>query len=103
VATVQVDQAVPGQLPQPGVEGHGAVAEVFGQLFERLDQRFLDDVGGVEAGREAAVHAHRHHPPQPRPMPIEQLRRRRPVAGPRPTDELFGVGCAHYEDRTRYH
>ena len=42
--------AVPGELPQPGVERQRRPAEVVVQRAGGLDQGLLDDVGGVERG-----------------------------------------------------
>ncbi len=73
VAAAQVDQVVPGQLPQPGVERQRPLADVGVELLVGLGQRLLHHVGWIDAGRQAAVEVQGHHLPQTGPVPAEEL------------------------------
>jgi hypothetical protein len=37
-----------------------------------LDQRFLNDIRGVEARGEPRIHAHCDHPPEPRTVTVDE-------------------------------
>ena len=57
VAAVHLRQPFQGQGPQPEVEGQRPVAEVGVELAVGVEEGFLHDIGGIDAGGQAAVHA----------------------------------------------
>jgi hypothetical protein len=72
VPAVEIDQPIPGDLPEPRIEGHRTIPEILGKLAEGLDERFLNHVRGVEARGEPGIHAHRDHPPQSGAMTVDE-------------------------------
>jgi hypothetical protein len=91
VAPVQLDEPVPGQLPQPGVEGERPTAEVVGQFLGGVGQGFLDHVGGIDPRHHTAVHAERDHLPQLLAVAAQQLLAGVAVAAAGTLDQRFGI------------
>jgi sirohydrochlorin ferrochelatase len=89
---LQLDQPLPGEFPQPRIEGHRAVAQVIGQIAARDGQDVLDDVGGVHASGQSSIHPHRDHLAQPIAVLRQQSLSGRVVAPARPLDELLAIG-----------
>ena len=90
---VQLDQPLPGQPPQPGIERQGTAPQVVVHGPVGLGKGVLDDVRWVHAGRELAIHANRDHLPQPRLMPDQQVVAGLAVAPRGLLDELCGIRC----------
>jgi len=55
VPPMGLDQPLPGELPQPGIERHRPVAEVIVEPTRGVGERLLDDVRRVNAGVQPAV------------------------------------------------
>jgi hypothetical protein len=72
VAAVDLDQPLPGQAAQPGVERQRPPLRVVGKFQVRLGQGVLDDVGGVEAWPQPAVEANLDHVAQALAVPGQQ-------------------------------
>jgi hypothetical protein len=72
VLAMQIDQPVPGELAQPGIEGQGTGAEVLVQVATGLEQGILDNVGGIQPGLQATVQAGRHHELEAVPKTVQQ-------------------------------
>ena len=81
VPPVQRLESLRGQIPQPEEKRHGRrLPEILRQSPRGLQARVLDHVGGINSPLEPAVHAQRHHPPQP----LAVLRQHRAHAAPSP-------------------
>ena len=72
VPSMEIDQTVRGQLPQPGVIRHGSLACEFGQSLLGCDQRLLENVGGIDASLQSLVQADLDHPSQPVAITVQQ-------------------------------
>jgi hypothetical protein len=59
------------QEPDPDVERHGRIADQLVEPPHRVEVALLDHVRGVDAPLEPWVQAHRHHPSEPAPVPLE--------------------------------
>jgi hypothetical protein len=64
---------VPGELPQPRIEGDGLIAEVLVQSAVGKDQRFLHDIGGVDTLLQAVIHADGKHATETIAVSVEEL------------------------------
>ena len=73
VPLMALQQVLPGDVPQPGIERQRPLAEVIRQPPRRLGEGLLDDVGRINASGHAAIEADRDHSPQPRPVSGEKL------------------------------
>jgi hypothetical protein len=94
VPAVDVDELLDGQYPQPQEERHRRAGGVLRQPPCQDEVRLLEDVGGVDAGLEAAVEAQPDHPPEPVPVAGEQLGHRRVAAPPGAADGLDAAETA---------
>ena len=88
------DQAVPGDLPEPGVERQRPLAEVVGEPRGGLGQGLLHQVGGVDAGGQAAVEADGDHPPQAVAVAFEQELARLGLAAAGAVEQFLGIGLS---------
>ena len=68
-----VDDPFPGQPFEPVEERHRPIAEVVVEPLGHRRQRLLDDVRGVEAGRDPVVHPQGNRPLQAIAVPLEEL------------------------------
>ena len=76
VLTMQPDEPLPGQLPEPWVKGHRSVFQIIRELASSVSQGLLDHVGRIQPETQARVHPHRDPPFETRAMPLQQ-----PLAG----------------------
>lgn len=72
MASVQANQAFPGQTAEPGVEGERPAMSILGQFLRSLGKGFLQNVRGVDACLEAVVQAQGDHLPQPGAVALQQ-------------------------------
>src|SRR4029077_4859166 len=82
-------QSLPGELPEPGIEGERRVADVVGQLPTRLVESILDHMGGFDPSGEAAIDPLGDHPLQPGAVACEQLFARPVITAPRELEQLL--------------
>jgi hypothetical protein len=79
-----------GNLAKPGKKGDRPIAEVLLQPAIRLEQGLLDDVGGIDPSRHAAIEPDGDHPPEVFAVLFQQLVTRRLIASTRAVDQLLG-------------
>ena len=91
---MQLDQPVPGQLPQPRVERQRPATQVVRQFLSGIGQDFLDNVRRIDASGETAIHADRDHPAQPVAVPDQELLASGTVAAAGAFDEQIGIRLA---------
>src|SRR5437773_784565 len=73
VLPVQHLESLPGQGAEPEEEGDlGVRGELAGPAGE-VEERLLEDVGGVEPALEAAVQPQADHPFEPLPVAVPEL------------------------------
>jgi hypothetical protein len=99
VAAAQVQQAVQGDLSQPGVERQRRTVQVLLQAAGGFGQGLLDHVGGVHAGAQAGVEVEADQPPQPGPVPGQQPVAGRGVTPPGELEQLVGVRLVDFVHR----
>jgi hypothetical protein len=68
VPALKLDEPLARQLPQSRIERQRAIPKIAGQLPVSVSQRFLHDIGAVEAGGQALVQMKLHHASQPWPF-----------------------------------
>jgi hypothetical protein len=89
---MEIDQAVPGKLPEPRIEGDGRLAGVGRQLASRLGQDFLDHVGRIDAATQLRIHADGDHSREASSVPVEELPHGGLVATGSPVNEFGSIG-----------
>ena len=70
--TMGVDEAIPGHVPQPELEGHGRVCEIVAQAAVGLDHHVLHDVAGVDPPLHDPIHPLVDHSADRCPMTFQQ-------------------------------
>jgi hypothetical protein len=88
---VDLEQVLPRQTAQPGVEGNSAVAEIVVQLLARLEEGLLHDIGRINTGGDARVQTHADHALQPIAVSCQQLASRGAIACGSPLHKGLGV------------
>jgi hypothetical protein len=91
VAPVQIDDAVPGKLTEPGVKRQRPTSQVIGKLPGSIGEGLLNHVRRVDARPKPAVEVDRDHFPQARPMPAQQLLASGLVPVGSPVEQLVGA------------
>ena len=90
VAAQQVGQVAGQDLPQPADElGLAAPAEAR-EVLVRLQERLLDEVGGIDLALEALADLHPGQQGQVAPVHLQQSPERGGVAGPRSASRFSG-------------
>jgi hypothetical protein len=89
---VDLDQPLPGDLSQPRVERQRLVTQVVVELFVSLDQYVLNDVGGIEPTKQAAVQTDADHLAQAITVANQQGLTRRVIATGAAQDQFVSVG-----------
>jgi hypothetical protein len=95
---VQLQQTGESELAQPGIEGDGTVAQVVREVAMGLDQRFLDDIGRIDAGGEPSVHPDGNHPAQPITVQAQKILPGLPITlacSLKQTVGIPGIRCLH--------
>jgi hypothetical protein len=69
---VQGNQPLPGELPQPGIEGDGPADEVLLEGTIGLDECLLNHIGRVETSPQSLIEPKLNHAEQPLPVTAEQ-------------------------------
>ena len=98
--TVQPEQAIPGELPEPRIEGHRPTPQVIGQVASRVGEGLLNNIRRIEPGRQATVHPHRDHALQPGAVPLQEPTTSPVIAAAGPLQQCIGL-VAVVSHRTR--
>lgn len=80
-----------GETVQPGVKRQRAVPCVNFELSRSVDQRLLNNVGCVNAGRQPGIEPHFDHATQPRPVAIEKPFDRFGIASRGAAEQVIGI------------
>src|SRR4051812_3489709 len=101
MVAMELEQPLPGELPQPRVEWQQSLAEVAGEPPSGVGERLLNDIRGVDAGRQSPIQVEGDHLPQSAAVPGQQPLARSLVAvlGRPKQFELIGVGLARLHRR----
>ena len=70
---MEVGQGIEDHPPQPHEYGNACLFEVARQTFLRFKERFLYDIGGIQASRQPRIEPQLDDLPQPRPMLRERI------------------------------
>ena len=100
---VQLNQPFPRQLPQPRIERHRPLAQIFGEPLRGLGQGFLHDIRRIDARGHAAIQPDGNHASQPVPVVHEQLLARSPISLLGPSQQLFSIGGLLGHQFSRYY
>ena len=74
VLPVQLQQAIPGELPEPGIERQRLLTQVVIEPGISRGQGLLDHVRGIDPFRQPGIEPQADHLAKPRPVPLEQPR-----------------------------
>jgi hypothetical protein len=95
VPAVQVDDPLPRQPSQPGIEGQGAVPRVIGQLSGGLGQGLLQHVRRIDARPHAAIETQGDHLPQAAAVALQEQALGGGIAASETLQQLVGVRRFH--------
>jgi hypothetical protein len=65
---VHVDQSLPRQAAQPQEEWDRCLLRILGEAAGQVEERFLENVGRVNAAVQPPIEAQANHLPQPQPV-----------------------------------
>lgn len=91
MAAVQLDQPLPGQPPQPRIEGQRPLPQVVVELAGGVGEGFLHHVGRVHAGRQASIQMGGDHATQSAAVTGQQPLPRLVVALPCLFQQVIGT------------
>jgi hypothetical protein len=69
---MQLNQPIPGELAQPGVERERAIPQVVVQMLAGVCQGFPHHVGRLDSHRQPAIDPHGNHVPQAAPVLVQE-------------------------------
>ena len=99
MTAVQLDQALPGQLAHPGIEGQRPLPQIVVETASGVEQRFLYHVGRIDTRGQAAIDVDGDHVLQALAVPNQHGLTRLFVAAFGASQQFVGVRSVFRHER----